>query len=1077
MAKTNSLAVRHQLAVKTEAQWKSADPVLLLGEVAISSDKNNQFKVGTGSAKWSALSYSQMGPTGATGATGVSLRVKGAWAASTAYVNNSSYIDVVTYGGSTYACKTSHMSASAWASANWTLLAQKGDTGAKGDKGDKGATGDKGISMRLKGAWAASTAYVNDSSYVDVVTYGGSTYACTTSHTSSTSWDSSKWTLLAQKGNTGDKGATGVSMRLKGAWTASTAYVNNTSYIDLVVYSGSLYACKTSHTSGTAWSSTNWTQVASKGDTGATGAKGISWRTKGAWAASTAYVNDTSYTDIITYNGSAYACKTSHTSGTSWDSSKWTLIVQKGDTGATGATGAKGVSVRLKGAWVASTAYVNDSFYIDAVTHDGNLYLCTTSHTSPTAWSASNWTIAASKGNTGATGVSMRLKGAWTASTAYVNNTSYIDFVTNGGNLYACKTSHTSGTSWSSTNWTLVANKGDTGAKGDKGDTGATGAKGVSMRLKGAWVASTAYVNDSNYIDIVTYNGNTYACKTSHTSASAWADTNWTMIAQKGNTGATGAKGVSIRLNGAWAASTAYVNDSSYIDAVTYGGSLYLCKTSHISGTSWSSTNWTLAASKGDTGAKGDKGDTGATGATGVSMRAKGAWAASTAYVNNSSYIDIVTYNGSAYACKTSHTSGTSWSSTNWTLLVSKGDTGAKGDKGDTGATGAKGVSVRLKGAWAASTAYVNDSSYIDAVTYGGSLYLCKTSHTSSTAWSSTNWTLAASKGDTGAKGDKGDTGATGAKGVSMRLKGAWAASTAYVNDSSYIDMVTYNGSTYACKTSHTSGTSWSDTNWTQVAAKGNTGNTGATGAKGVSIRLKGAWTASTAYVNDSSYIDAVTYGGSLYLCKTSHTSGTSWSSSNWTLSASKGDTGAKGDKGDTGDKGSTGDKGATGVGMRLMGAWAASTAYVNNSSYIDIVTYDGSTYGCKTSHTSGTAWDATNWTLLASKGDTGAKGATGDKGATGATGPGYNSVNGTLSVAADAWSGSGPYTAAVSVSGITATTMTIIACNNTSNDKTIAKNYSYISDCVSGAGTLTFTATMKPSAAVPIKYFGFNQS
>ena len=676
MAKTNSLDVRHQLAVKTEAQWKAADPVLLLGEIAISSDKNNQFKVGTGSAKWSALSYSQMGPTGAKGATGVGFRLMGAWKASTAYVNNASYIDVVTYGGSTYACKTSHTSGTAWASTNWVLLASKGDKGDTGAKGEKGATGDKGTSLRLQGAWKASTAYVKDANYIDVVTYGGSTYACTASHTSGSSWDSSKWTLLSQKGNTGDKGATGVSMRLKGAWTASTAYVNNANYIDFVVYGGSLYACKTSHTSASSWASANWTLVASKGDKGDKGDKGVSMRLKGAWTASTAYVNDTNYIDAVTYGGSLYLCKTSHTSGTAWAATNWTLVASKGD-----------------------------------------------------------------KGNTGATGVSMRLKGAWTASTAYVNNSSYIDFVTYGGSTYACKASHTSGTAWDATNWTLVSSKGDKGDKGATGEKGATGAKGVSMRLKGAWAASTAYVNDANYIDVVTYGGSTYACKTSHTSASAWAATNWTMISQKGNTGATGAKGVSMRLKGAWAASTAYVNDANYIDAVTYGGSLYLCKTSHTSGSSWASTNWTLAASKGDKGATGSQGPTGT---KGVSMRVLGDWEVAYDYVNDTGYIDVVTYDGSTYACTASHTSGVSFDSTKWVLLA---------QKGATGATGAKGVSIRLKGAWAASTAYVNDANYIDMVTYDGSTYACKTSHTSGSAWDATNWTMIAQKGNTGATG------------------------------------------------------------------------------------------------------------------------------------------------------------------------------------------------------------------------------------------------------------------------------------------------------------------------------------
>lgn len=537
MAKTNSLDVRHQLAVKTEAQWKAADPVLLLGEIAISSDKNNQFKVGTGSAKWSALSYSQMGPTGAKGATGVGFRLMGAWKASTAYVNNTSYIDVVTYGGSTYACKTSHTSGTAWASTNWVLLASKGDKGDTGAKGEKGATGDKGTSLRLQGAWKASTAYVKDANYIDVVTYGGSTYACTASHTSGSSWDSSKWTLLSQKGNTGDKGATGVSMRLKGAWTASTAYVNNANYIDFVVYGGSLYACKTSHTSASSWASTNWTLVASKGDKGDKGDKGVSMRLKGAWTASTAYVNDTNYIDIVTYGGSTYACKTSHTSASAWADTNWTMISQKGNTGA---TGAKGVSVRLKGAWAASTAYVNDANYIDAVTYGGSLYLCKTSHTSGSSWASTNWTLAASKGDKGATGsqgptgtkgVSMRVLGDWEVAYDYVNDTGYIDVVTYNGSTYACTASHTSGTSFDSTKWVLLA---------QKGATGATGAKGVSVRLKGAWAASTAYVNDANYIDMVTYDGSTYACKTSHTSGSAWDATNWTMIAQKGNTGATG---------------------------------------------------------------------------------------------------------------------------------------------------------------------------------------------------------------------------------------------------------------------------------------------------------------------------------------------------------------------------------------------------------------------------------------------------------------------------------------------------------------------------------------------------------
>lgn len=103
-----------------------------------------------------------------------------------------------------------------------------------------------------------------------------------------------------------------------------------------------------------------------------------------------------------------------------------------------------------------------------------------------------------------------------------------------------------------------------------------------------------------------------------------------------------------------------------------------------------------------------------------------------------------------------------------------------------------------------------------------------------------------------------------------------------------------------------------------------------------------------------------------------------------------KGATGAQGPTGPVGATGPQGAKGATGVSMRLLGVWAASKAYVSNTSYIDIVTYSGNTYGCIKSHTSSTSILPTNttyWQLLAQKGDTGAKGATGATGPQGAQG------------------------------------------------------------------------------------------
>ena len=55
--------------------------------------------------------------------------------------------------------------------------------------------------------------------------------------------------------------------------------------------------------------------------------------------------------------------------------------------------------------------------------------------------------------------------------------------------------------------------------------------------------------------------------------------------------------------------------------------------------------------------------------------------------------------------------------------------------------------------------------------------------------------------------------------------------------------------------------------------------------------------------------------------------------------------------------------------------AWAASTAYTA-SAPASVVTYQGATYVCSTSHTSTSSFVAGNWTLIAASGSAGARGA-----------------------------------------------------------------------------------------------------
>ena len=86
------LKARLRHAVKTEAEWKSADPVLLKGEVAYSSDKR-QAKTGDGTSKWSALSYDIAIPSGSylpTGGGTMGGTATIAWADSGNWSNNNS---------------------------------------------------------------------------------------------------------------------------------------------------------------------------------------------------------------------------------------------------------------------------------------------------------------------------------------------------------------------------------------------------------------------------------------------------------------------------------------------------------------------------------------------------------------------------------------------------------------------------------------------------------------------------------------------------------------------------------------------------------------------------------------------------------------------------------------------------------------------------------------------------------------------------------------------------------------------------------------------------------------------------
>lgn len=53
---TNTLKVQLKPAVKTEAEWSEANPVIPDGVFAYSSD-NGLYKIGNGTDKWASLEY------------------------------------------------------------------------------------------------------------------------------------------------------------------------------------------------------------------------------------------------------------------------------------------------------------------------------------------------------------------------------------------------------------------------------------------------------------------------------------------------------------------------------------------------------------------------------------------------------------------------------------------------------------------------------------------------------------------------------------------------------------------------------------------------------------------------------------------------------------------------------------------------------------------------------------------------------------------------------------------------------------------------------------------------------------
>jgi hypothetical protein len=198
--------------------------------------------------------------------------------------------------------------------------------------------------------------------------------------------------------------------------------------------------------------------------------------------------------------------------------------------------------------------------------------------------------------------------------------------------------------------------QGPTGATGATGPQGPQGARGLTFRS--AWDSVTGYSAD----DAISYNGSSWLAKQANTNSAPSEGGDWTLLAQKGETGATGPQGVQ--------------------------------GPEGSQGPQGSTGAQGPAGPQGIQGPPGETGPQGATGATGPQgpqgargLTFRGAWDSATGYVAD----DTASYSGSSWLAKQANTNSAPSEGADWTLLAQKGDTGATGTQGLQGFQGPTG--------------------------------------------------------------------------------------------------------------------------------------------------------------------------------------------------------------------------------------------------------------------------------------------------------------------------------------------------------------------------------------------------
>ena len=203
-----------------------------------------------------------------------------------------------------------------------------GPEGPQGPQGERGPTGSQGIPGTSSYFHVKYSANSNGNPMTDTPnTYIGT--AVTTSPTAPTSYTSYTWSRF--KGAQGERGEQGIP--------GIDGENGQTSYLH-IKYSddGSSFTANNGETPGawigqyvdfteadsTVFSKYKWSKIkGDKGDKGDTGLPGAMLRPRGVWKENTEYYNNETFIDTVIYDGQNKLCKITHTSTSSFDSTKW----------------------------------------------------------------------------------------------------------------------------------------------------------------------------------------------------------------------------------------------------------------------------------------------------------------------------------------------------------------------------------------------------------------------------------------------------------------------------------------------------------------------------------------------------------------------------------------------------------------------------------------------------------------------------------------------------------------------------------------------------------------------------------